>query len=411
MGRNLVLCADGTCNAFGDSSSNVARLLQHLELQQAHAQVVCYDQGIGTRMSEHARIQAFQRGLGDSGALHLLKPPVDDWTRPWTWPFLVASMTAGLGLKTNVRQLYVELAKLHAPGDEVYLFGFSRGAFTVRTLAALTWRYGLPQSNDEETARTRFMRAWRLYTREFPDEDGAKRKKAQEFFGDGGRPCPIRFLGLWDTVKSYGGLRPRMLPHLRHNTAVDTVRHALSLDEQRAWFELTTWGWLDSDRLKCAAQSRLTESEQQALAHQNVVEVWFDGCHSDVGGGGRSDRSSSIALRWMLGEARQAGLKLNGFGQAFQAISSACETPGIEDSRSTGWKAIDLVPRLAITNAGKWPARFLARPGASPRRPLDAIRGKTIWYHESVKDLSRFGKIPEGVALLPRPTLRTSKTE
>jgi hypothetical protein len=113
----------------------------------------------------------------------------------------------------------------------------------------------------------------------------------------------------------------------------------------------------------------------------------------------------------MLGEAQQAGLKLNGFGQAFQAISSASETPGIEDARSTVWKAIDLIPRLAITNAGKWPARFLARPGASPRRPLDAIRSKTIWYHESVKDLSRFGKIPRGVELLPRPTLRTSKTD
>jgi len=411
MPRNLVLCADGTCNAFGHSSSNVARLLQHIELQKSDAQVVCYDQGIGTRKSEQTRILAFKSGLGESGALHLLDPPIDDWTRPWTWPFLIASLTAGLGLRTNVRQLYVKLARLHMPGDRVFLFGFSRGAFTVRTLAALTCRYGLPTSNDEKTARTRFARAWKLYKREFPDEDGAKREKARQFFSDGGRSCPIHFLGLWDTVKSYGGLWPRMLPHLRHNPAVKTVRHAMSLGERRAWFELTTWGWLDSDRLDSAAGSRLTKSERTALADQDVIEVWFDGCHSDVGGGGGSERSSSIALRWMLGEAQQAGLTLNDFGRCFQTIPSACETPEFEDSRSTIWRAIDLIPRLAITNAGRWPARFPARPGASPRKPLDAVRKKTLWHHESVSDLSRFGSIPPDVKLCRRATLRTIDSE
>src|SRR6185436_10754917 len=411
MRRNLVLCADGTCNAFGQSSSNVAQLLRHLELQKPDAQFVCYDQGIGTRRSESTRIQAFKSGLGDSCALHLLEPPVDDWTRPWTWPFLIASMTAGLGLKANVRQLYVKLSELHTPGDRVFLFGFSRGAFTVRTLAALTWRYGLPASNNEESAKSRFARAWKLYKREFPDEDGRKREKAQQFFAHGGRSCPIHFLGLWDTVKSYGGLWPRMLPHLRHNPTVETVRHALSLDERRAWFELTTWGWLDSDRLDSAAGSRLTKCERTALDDQKVREVWFDGCHSDVGGGGRSERSSSIALRWMLGEAQQAGLTLNHFGRCFQTISRSCEAPEIEDSRSTAWKAIDLIPRLAITNAGRWPARFLAPPGASPRKPLDAVREKTLWYHESVNDLSRFGRLPADVKLRRCPTVRMTDAD
>src|SRR4029453_18858692 len=59
------------------------------------------------------------------------------------------------------------------------------------------------------------------------------------------RECRIRFLGLWDTVKSYGGLRRVMCAHLRHNPIVDTVRHALALDEQRGWFDATTWGRLD----------------------------------------------------------------------------------------------------------------------------------------------------------------------
>jgi uncharacterized protein (DUF2235 family) len=412
MLRNLVLCADGTCNAFGLSSSNVARVLQHIELQNPAAQVVCYDQGIGTRRSEHARIQAFKGELGQPCGLHVLDAPGDAWTRPWTWPFVVLSMTAGLGLKTNVGQLYVKLAELYAPGDRVFLFGFSRGAFTVRTLAALIWRYGLPVSGDARVARDRFAAAWPLYTREFPDEDGAKSEKARRFFNAGGRSCPIHFAGLWDTVKSYGGLRPRMLPHLRHNPTIGIVRHALALDEQRAWFEVTTWGWLDSDRTRYAAAPRLTESDRKILeTRQDVVEVWFDGCHSDIGGGGSSERSSSIALRWMLGEAGHAGLKLNAFGRSFQSMPGTCESAEIEESRSAVWKVIDLIPRLAITNAERWPRRYWARPGASPREPLHAIRDHALWYHESVADPSRFGNMPGGVKLLPRPTLRTSHEE
>ncbi len=407
MPRNLVLCADGTCNAFGHSSSNVARLIEHVELD-AGTQVVCYDQGIGTRRGEQKRIKAFEKGLGTSGGLHLLDPPGDAWTRPWTWPFLVASMTGGLGLKANVRQLYVKLAELYSAGDRVFLFGFSRGAFTVRALAGLTWRYGVPATSDTARAPHLFGRAWPLFLDEFPDDDGAKAEKARRFRDEHGqRPCPIHFLGLWDTVKSYGGARPRMLPHLRHNPSVATVRHALALDERRAWFEATTWGWLDSDRKNGAAKSRLAPGDIEALEERDVAEVWFSGCHTDIGGGGRSERSPAIALRWMLGEAQRAGLRLNSYGRCFLTIPRECERPDTEDSRTTLWKVIDQGPRLAIDNGGDWPRRFLAPLGASPRKPLDSVRGKTIWYHESVVDLSRFGTVPDGVTLAPRPTLRT----
>src|SRR5262245_2623797 len=103
MPTTVVICADGTCNAFGHSSSNVARLLKFIELQTDDEEVVCYDQGIGTRRDEQARVEAFRDSLGQRCALYLLKPPRDSWNDPLTWPFLVASMTAGLGLKTNVR--------------------------------------------------------------------------------------------------------------------------------------------------------------------------------------------------------------------------------------------------------------------------------------------------------------------
>ncbi len=411
MSKNVVLCADGTCNAFGRSSSNVGRLLEFIELKKGDQQVVCYDQGIGTSRDEQLRLRTFRESLGREGALYPLDPPRDSWSRPWTWPFLVASMAGGLGLKTNVRQLYVKLAELYSPGDQVFLFGFSRGAFTVRALAGLTWRYGLPAtsglsaSSRTAVANARFAEAWPLFTREFPDPRGEKAKTALAFLQQGGQACPVHFLGLWDTVKSYGGLIPRMLPHLRHNASVTKVRHAMSLDESRGWFEVTTWGWLDSDQEKDAAVSRLAKDDIEAIKKQDVVEVWFTGCHADVGGGGRSDRSSSIGLRWMLGEAGDAGLILNTSGRRFLTVPAECEGPAVEDSRTRAWKFVDWFPRLGIKNDRRWPRHVGAR-GASPRRPQDSVRRETIWYHESVKDLSRFKDVPASVKRTPRGTLR-----
>src|SRR5215510_47601 len=115
MGRSLVLCADGTCNAFGYSSSNVVRVIEYLDLRNPEVQVAAYDQGIGTRLGEHDRALAFRTQLTNPEALHLLDPPHDSWGRPWTWPFLAGSMAFGWGLATNVRQLYIKLAELYRP--------------------------------------------------------------------------------------------------------------------------------------------------------------------------------------------------------------------------------------------------------------------------------------------------------
>jgi uncharacterized protein (DUF2235 family) len=295
---------------------------------------------------------------------------------------------------------------MYEPGDHVFLFGFSRGAFTVRALAGLTWRYGLPSANKTQ-ARNRFAEAWKLFIDEFPDEDGSKARKALEFRAyRGQRQCPIHFLGLWDTVKSYGGLHPVMLPHLRHNPSVAVVRHALALDERRGWFEVTTWGWLDSDQESGAAKSRLAASDIDAIKGQDVVEVWFSGCHSDIGGGGRSDGSSSIALRWMLGEAKQFGLKLTEAGKSFLAISSSHERPKTQESRTPLWRIIELKQRLGVTNAGVWPSTFKAKRGASLRKPLESIRSGTIMLHESVADLKLLGPLPKEVRLKSCHTLR-----
>jgi len=406
--RNLVLCADGTCNAFGHSHSNVSRLLQCIELDRPSIQQVCYDQGIGTSRGEHERIGT---ALGHSAGLRLLPPPEDTWRHPKSWKSKIDSMTRGYGLDTNVSQLYEAMVELYEPGDRVFLFGFSRGAFTVRALAGLMWRYGIPSVQNRGRAAALFSEAWPMFTNEYPDESGAKANQAKQFFErHGQRDCPIHFMGLWDTVKSYGGLNPVMLPHLRHNPKVKTVRHAMALNERRGWFEVTTWGWLDSDREGDTASSRLSRAEIQEIQQQNTVEVWFSGCHSDVGGGllrnGAVDPTAEIALRWMLGEAKYEGLRLNSAGDDVLAVPPDQERPQPGDSRGLLWKLVEMKKRQAINNAGQWPRLFEASRGASPRQPLNAVRDKTIWHHESIKDTSQFGTMPDGVTLKPRYTRR-----
>jgi len=201
-----------------------------------------------------------------------------------------------------------------------------------------------------------------------------------------------------------------MLPHLRHNPSVATVRHALALNERRGWFEATTWGWLDSDRERGAASCRLSSAEIQAIRKQDTVEVWFSGCHADVGGGKHRDKiepTAEIALRWMLGEAKQQGLRLNPTGDEVLAVQLPQECPQSCESRGLFWKLVELKQRQGINNAGQWPRTFTAKRGASPREPLKSVRCKTIWYHESVKDTSQFGAIPDGITLKPRHTNRT----
>ena len=111
-GKNIVLCADGTCNAFGQpSSSNVAKLIKLLNFTDETVQVAAYDQGLGTRSDQYAAILAFQQTLPRPHALHPLPPPNASVRKPWTWPALLSSMTKGSDLDSNVKQLYVKLAE------------------------------------------------------------------------------------------------------------------------------------------------------------------------------------------------------------------------------------------------------------------------------------------------------------
>jgi len=379
VARIIVICSDGTGNSFQRHESNVARLVQHVALDDHSAQVVVYDQGIGTDDRRWQEIEQYANAIGDRSALEVLHAPNESRFRPLERTSLVLGLAFGYGLAENVRQMYQALARLYDEGDHVFLLGFSRGAFTVRTLAGLLYRCGLPARNRHDDVQL-FARAWALYQPMQPAREEIARFRSTERQ----RECRVHFLGVWDTVKSYGGIRPVMLPHLRHNPIVRVVRHAVALDEQRGWFDVTTWGRLDLDREPGAAWSRLSDEERSAIETQDIQEVWFRGCHSDVGGGNGDPKTERIALRWMLGEAAASGIAINEAGRSLLAPLREPERAEIHESHTGGWRAVETVPRLTIDNSGTWPRRVRAPAPNARRVPSKLVREARVWVHDSV---------------------------
>jgi uncharacterized protein (DUF2235 family) len=400
MTRTLVVCSDGTGNSLDQRSSNVSALIGRLALHRDR-QIVIYDQGIGTGADPDGAVEKLQKGAAARGELFVQEAAPGEGFRAG-WDRLRRQAT-GHGLKENVGQLYLALAREYAPGDRVFLFGFSRGAFTVRALAGLLYRCGLPRPGDD--GGTRFEQAWSLFGQMRPAGEVAARIEALRRLN---QDCPVHFLGVWDTVKSYGGLVPVRLPHLRHNPDVRHVRHALALDERRAWFAPTTWGGLDDDREPLRAMSRLDPAVRRRILDQDVLEVWFRGAHSDIGGGGEQGMSDDalraeiaadapdrtddehaatarIALRWMTSEAAavEGGLALNPSGVALLEEGDPPSPPDVHPSMTPGWRALEQVPRLEIDNARQWPARVPAWGSTGVRKPVLSRRDGVVHVHST----------------------------
>jgi uncharacterized protein (DUF2235 family) len=388
MAKNIVLLSDGTSNTFA-SRTNVRRMVECLAVEDGLNQLVIYGQGVGTREGGLEEFRAYQAERGKPKNLILA---CDDEPEPGPvkafWRVLLGQ-AFGSGLDRNVRQLYSLLAKHYEEGDRVFLFGFSRGAFTVRALAALLYRCRLPPANlDPVKLRKCFDDGWGLLQSRRPSNEVVE-------FPENQVRCPVHFLGLWDTVKSYGIIDPVMLPHLRHNPIVEHVRHALAIHEHRAFFQHTTWGLLDDDEeaamtRMCRAlpkDDRDNDLELLKKQRENIKEVWFDGYHSDVGGGTGSE-ISKITLRWMLGEAVNipAPLRLSHEG-IVTLYSQDHPTPTAElvESRIPLYAiAEQLVPRREIENSGVWPEKHW-KHGATGKRDLSkALRGGKVFLHDSV---------------------------
>src|SRR5947207_11830570 len=258
MPKNLVICCDGTGEEFGDNNSNIVKIYSVLE--NSARQVTYYHPGLGTMGSRFAPTK-----LG----------------RFWS---KLKGLAFGAGLMDNVTDAYVFLMNEYQDGDAIYLFGFSRGAYTVRALAAFLHMFGLMRKGNDSLVPYAIRRFRTKIRNEHSFEIAAGFKQTFS------RECRPHFLGVWDTVSSVGWIYdPLHLPYTSHNPDIAVGRHAVSIDEQRCQFRQNLW---------------------TSAPGQDSKQLWFAGTHCDVGGGlGPSNAGlSDITLRWMFDEATNAGL-------------------------------------------------------------------------------------------------------
>lgn len=315
-------------------------------------------------------------GLVDADVLHL-PGPGGALAR-------VRCRLAGDGIATAVRHMAAWLAARWQPGDRLWLFGHGDGAFAVRAFAAMLYRVGLLPPGAPASA---FREAWRLL-------EGSAGHDLQRFRARHRVRSPaIHFLGLWDSLRCCGVLRPLDLPHLRHNPAVQAVRHAVALDERRGWLELMPWGWLASDRRPNGKALGLPAAVQAQLAAQDVQEVLFAGSHADLG------TQPHPALTWMLAEAVLAGLRPSAAGlQRLQRhVQHGDAAPPPVPPASLAGRFADALGRFV-------PGRSYATwvRGEAPREPA-ALRRSAPWVGVHVSSLARL-PAGAGVPVMPVPT-------
>jgi uncharacterized protein (DUF2235 family) len=393
MSRNIAIFADGTGNTVGKHDSNVLRLCKMFDIRQRSEQLLIYDPGVGTLTTKADLERTFPT---PDGPLY-----IEDSIAPYSTNYAIKWLGLGFGLGTerNIKQLYLALAKHYHPGDHVYIFGFSRGAFTARSLAGFIYRCGLLQPGHINAIDD----AYDLYRQHFEQAKNShdlriKKRNIDEFKQECSYPCNVRFLGIFDTVKSVGYFRPKNLPHTRHNPIVETVRHALSLDERRSFYAPTTWGGLDGDTRPATFVPACWGSganNDPPIRWQDVKEVWFAGCHSDVGGGYAPDASSpaDVSLRWMLEEARAHGLRLspdaNVSGLARTIIKEHLHNEmtrrgtWIDLGVRMWWRCADHLPRRDLDNEPPPPRKNWRVKPAGPREIGASLRRGGVTIHST----------------------------
>jgi uncharacterized protein (DUF2235 family) len=190
-------------------------------------------------------------------------------------------------------------------GDRLYMFGFSRGAYTVRAVAALIHMYGLIRAGNEPLVPYAIRMMMAINNLHKSGSDPVSKRRIDDYFKlanqfkahFGGASCGVHFMGVWDTVSSVGWLEnPIHLPFTSSNPDIAIGRHAIAIDERRAFFRTNLW------------HPAVSEG-----GPNDVKQVWFSGVHCDVGGGYPEAESglSKIALEWMIKEARAGGLLLD----------------------------------------------------------------------------------------------------
>jgi uncharacterized protein (DUF2235 family) len=292
MPKNIIICSDGTGNtAIKGRGTNVFKLFEAVDMvthrldPHVDAQIALYDDGVGTEGFTALRL------LGGA---------------------------AGLGLARNVKELYRELSRVYDAGDRIFLFGFSRGAFTVRTLAGMIGACGVLNGaaiDDPKALQHAVRDAYAAYRAGYdsqltsalgrllrwaPRAEAVRGLRARWPVHENAR---IAFIGVWDTVDAVGmpfalsDFVNRAIVQFKFPTQtlgkhVERACHALSLEDERMAFAPVLWTVPDG-------------------GDSRVEQVWFSGVHANVGGGYPKQGLSLVALDWMLSRAVEHGLRVH----------------------------------------------------------------------------------------------------
>lgn len=357
MAKRIILCCDGTWNQPDQRDqqtnrmvpTNVVKIMRSIEpmaysgpgLRQQISQVVFYDPGIGTE--------------------GLLEKYLGGFT--------------GYGISRNILQAYRFLANNYCDGDDIFCFGFSRGAYTVRSLCGLIGLIGLLNKNDLD-----FLPKAYKYYRMSPEQRFLAKEHEDYLYIKqiSNNNVSIRFLGVWDTVGALGIPFP-FLQKLSHKywvgffdtklgNNVKIARQALAIDEKRTPFTPDIW----------------TNSTAELLPEQDIKQVWFSGVHSNVGGGYPESYLSDQALLWMMGEASEAGLQFNAqmvsnIEQYIEEIENKTDgtIPAINQTYSLSYRLIDFA-------RFRKPGRQI---GSSQQQKRGALAAINEFIHPSVEHL------------------------
>lgn len=268
MPRKIIISFDGTWNTpdpspevDGSDSTNVWKLHDAILSHDANGveQSKWYEKGVGTKWYNKLRGGAF-----------------------------------GVGLSDKIQKGYAHLVDVYEEGDEIYVLGFSRGAYTARSLVGMIRNAGLVKRE----YRRRVAEAYSLYRTR---DEGADSENAKFFRQKYARKVSIHFLGVWDTVGALG------IPvesfewfnkayYQFHDTELSGIVrnafHAIAVDEHRRNYRCTLW-------------------EPKNKPNQRMEQAWFSGAHANVGGGYAGNPLSDISLRWMMERAQECGLALD----------------------------------------------------------------------------------------------------
>lgn len=271
--KRIAIFFDGTWNAPDDSGdieqgadTNVLKLHRAIAEQDRNGapQMTHYVAGVGTRWYNRVRGGVF-----------------------------------GVGLDRNIKDGYSRLVDLYEDGDEIYVLGFSRGAYSARSLVGMIRNVGLVHGQANRRSRNQTInQAYELYRTR---DEGADSPSARVFREAFSREVRVHFLGVWDTVgalgiplRSFGWFNARRYEF--HDTElsgiVENAFHAIAVDEHRSSFEPTLWA-------------------PKNKPNQRLEQVWFSGAHADVGGGYQDAGLADIALHWMAARLRECDLDVD----------------------------------------------------------------------------------------------------